>query len=91
MDAVDPAAVQSWEPWESCLISVGAAEVDGVNDYNEALLSNGLKIDDFIWEFDVEAGASLAGVTGQLNYSFEEWKHPRGKRTRGHERLLMKW
>ena len=81
VDAVDPAAVQSWEPWESCLISVGAAEVDeGVNDYNEALLSNGLKIDDFIWEFDVEAGASLAGVTGQLGYSFEEWKlFPRGE------------
>jgi predicted extracellular nuclease len=75
VDAVDPAAVESWEAWESCLISVGAAEVsEGLNNYNEAVLDNGLKIDDLLWVFDVEAGSSFTNVTGPLGYSYEEWK-----------------
>ena len=75
VDSVDPEAVQSWEPWESCVISVGPSEVsEGLNDYNEAVLASGLKIDDLLWQFDVEAGASFTNVTGPLGYSFEEWK-----------------
>jgi predicted extracellular nuclease len=75
VDTVDPAAVESWEAWESCLISVGSAVVsEGMNDHNEAVLDNGLKIDDLLWAFDVEAGSSFTNVTGALGYSFEEWK-----------------
>ena len=75
VDTVDPDAVESWEAWESCVISVGPSEVaEGMNDYNEALLSNGFKIDDMLWGFEVEAGASFTNVTGPLGYAFEEWK-----------------
>jgi predicted extracellular nuclease len=75
VDSVDPAAVESWEVWESCLISVGSATVsEGMNSYNEAVLDNGLKIDDLLWVFDVEAGSSFSNVTGPLGYSYEEWK-----------------
>jgi len=76
VDAVDPEAPPGWEEgWESCIINVGAAEVtEGLNDFNEAVLSNGLKIDDLLWEFDVEAGATFTQVTGPLGYTFEEWK-----------------
>jgi predicted extracellular nuclease len=75
VDTVDPDAVESWEAWESCLISVGSATVsEGMNDHNEAKLDNGLKIDDLLWAFDVEAGSSFTDVTGPLGYSYEEWK-----------------
>ena len=75
VDVVDPEAVVSWEAWESCLISVGASTVaEGLNNFNEALLDNGLKIDDLLWVFDVEAGSSFSNVTGALGYSYEEWK-----------------
>lgn len=75
VDTVDPAAVESWEAWESCLISVGGAVVsEGLNSYNEAVLDNGLIIDDLLWVFDVEAGSSFTNVTGALGYSYEEWK-----------------
>jgi predicted extracellular nuclease len=75
VDSVDPAAVESWEAWESCLISVGSAVVsEGLNSYNEAVLDNGLIIDDLLWVFDVEAGSSFTNVTGALGYSYEEWK-----------------
>jgi len=74
-DSVDPASVETWEAWESCLISVGSAEVsEGLNTYNEAVLDNGLKIDDLLWVFDVQAGSTFTNVTGPLGYSYEEWK-----------------
>jgi predicted extracellular nuclease len=75
VDSVDPASVETWEAWESCLISVGGAVVsEGMNSYNEAVLDNGLIIDDLLWVFDVEAGSSFTNVTGPLGYSYEEWK-----------------
>jgi predicted extracellular nuclease len=54
---------------------VGSAVVaEGMNTHNEAVLDNGLKIDDLLWVFDVQAGSTFTNVTGPLGYSYEEWK-----------------
>lgn len=79
VSAVDPAGVNDWEQWESQLIEVGAATVtEGPNRYNEALLNNGLRIDDLVWtyvdEYPSRQGSSFTNVRGVLSYSFETWK-----------------
>lgn len=75
VEAVDPATVLDWEPYESCLISVGAVAVTSQPDnYGEVSLDNGLMMDDLLYDFSTEQGATYTNVTGQLGYSYSAWK-----------------
>lgn len=76
---VDPATVNDWEPWESQLIGVGPVTVtEGPNNYNEATLANGLRLDDLIYtyvdDYASRSGATFTNLVGPLAYSFENWK-----------------
>ena len=74
-DSVDPSTVTDWEVWESCLISVGAATAtSGVNSYGEITLDNGLKLDNWFFDYAGEQGASWTNISGTLLYNFEEFK-----------------
>ncbi len=81
IDEVDPSTVTDWEPWEACLISIGPATVtEGINSYGEAVLDNGLKLDNLFFDFDTEAGATYEDIIGVLSWSFGEWKiNPRSE------------
>jgi len=81
VDAVDVASVTDWEPWESCIVSVGAVEVtEGVNNYGEVTLGNGLKMDNLFFDFEADAGDTFTNVTAVLGYKWSEWKLlPRGE------------
>lgn len=75
IDAVDPSAVTDWEPWESGLIATGAATAtSGINSYGEIELDNGLKVDNLLYDFEGEAGATWTNVIGPLAYNYSEWK-----------------
>ncbi len=74
IDVVDPSTTNDWEKWESCLISIGAANIESVNSYGEAMLDNGLILDDLLTDFNASSGGSYSNVTGLVGYSYEEWK-----------------
>jgi len=75
VDAVDVASVTDWEPWESCIISVGAVGVsEGINNYGEVTLDNGLKMDNLFFDFEANAGDSYTNVTALLGFKWSEWK-----------------
>ena len=75
VDSVDPSSVSDWEPWESGLISIGAATAtSGINSYGEIELDNGLKLDNLLYDYAGEAGATWTNVSGALAYSYSEWK-----------------
>ncbi len=81
VDPVEVAAITDWEAWESCMISVGPAEVtEGINNYGEVTLDNGLKMDNLFFDFEADAGDSFTNVTAVLGYKWSEWKLlPRGE------------
>ena len=78
VDRVDPTAVSDWEQWESCLIGIGESTVLEVNSYGEALLDNGLTIDDDYFFYELTSGVTLEDVIGPVGFSnydyVPEWK-----------------
>jgi hypothetical protein len=75
VDSIDPASLSDMEPWESCLVSVGAVEVTGnVDGYGEATLDNGLELDNQFFNYEAEAGATFTNVTGPIYYAYEKWR-----------------
>ncbi len=75
VDSVDPAAVTTWETWESCLISIGASSVsEGTNSYGEITLSNNMIVDDMFVTIDASSGDTFEDVIGLIGYSYSEWK-----------------
>lgn len=75
VDSVDPAKVEDWEVWESCLIGVGGAEATtNVNGYGEIELDNGLVLDNWFYDYEGEKLATWTELQGLLLYNFETWK-----------------
>lgn len=75
VDAIDPAALSDLEPWESCLVSVGASEVTSdIDNYGEVTLASGIKMDNFFFEYSTESGATYTDIIGPMGYSFSDWK-----------------
>jgi len=73
VDSVDPNNTDDFEPWESCLISVGAVTIGDVNQYGQADLGGGLLLDDLITPVSVTTGGSYEEIIGLVGYTFEEW------------------
>ncbi len=70
VDAIDPAAVDDWEVWESCLVSTGPVEAAaGPDGFGQtALVGTDLYIDDDIYDYTdgVSTGATWTNVTGLI-------------------------
>ncbi len=75
VDSVDVGSVTDFEPWESTLIAIGSATAtSGINSYGEIELDNGLKLDNLLFDYSGEAGATWTNVIGPLAYNYSEWK-----------------
>lgn len=72
--------VTDWEPWEGVLIELSDQEVDAcIDSYGEVGLSAGIEMDDGIYVYDTESGATYSAIVGAVTYNFEEYKVlPRG-------------
>ena len=67
--------VSDWEPWESCLVTLEDQTVtSAINSYGEAGLSEGISMDDALYDFSTESGASYSSVSGLIYYSYEQFK-----------------
>ncbi len=75
VDEVDPTSVTDWEPWESCIVSLGAGEaVSGINNYGEVELDSGLLMDNLFFDFQASSGDTWENITGPVGYKWGEWK-----------------
>ena len=75
VDVVDPASVTDWEPWESCIVSLGASEAAaGINSYGEVELDNGLLMDNLFFDFQASSGDTWENIIGPVGYKWGEWK-----------------
>jgi hypothetical protein len=75
VDEIDPSSVTDWEPWESCIVSMGAGEaVSGINNYGEVELDNGLLMDNLFFDFQASLGDTWENITGPVGYKWGEWK-----------------
>jgi predicted extracellular nuclease len=64
-----------WEPWEGCLVTIGAVDVTSDDDgYGAVDLSNGLKLDDLLFSHGASSGDSFSEITGLISYSFEFYR-----------------
>jgi predicted extracellular nuclease len=64
-----------WEPWEGCLVTIGAVDVTSDEDeYGAVDLSNGLKLDDLLFSHGASSGDSFSEITGLITYSFEFYR-----------------
>lgn len=81
VDVVDVSSISDFEPYESGLIAIGAqTAASGVNSYGEIELSSGLKLDNMLYDYSGEAGATWTDIIGALAYNYSEWKlNPRSE------------
>ncbi|RME21991.1 MAG: hypothetical protein D6798_16885 [Deltaproteobacteria bacterium] len=67
--------VTDWEPWEGVLVTLSDQTVLACPDtYGEAEISAGIELNDQLYEYEADRNATIAELTGLIEYSFEEWK-----------------
>ena len=68
-------APSDWEPWESCLITIGDVTVTTDDDgYGGVELDNGLILDDLLYSHGASSGDSFSEITGFITYSYFAWR-----------------
>ena len=65
----------SWENYEGGLVTLEGPTVDAANEYGEGATQYGIKVDDLLYKWHEDYGASTyASVTGLVYYSYGEYK-----------------
>jgi predicted extracellular nuclease len=74
-ELLDAEALVTPEPWEGVLVQFANQTVaDCPNNYGEVNLSVGLLMDDMLYAYETDAGATYSSITGLLTYNWETWK-----------------
>ncbi len=68
-------AVSDWEPYEGVLVQMDDQEVTAcIDSYGQAPLSGGIQMDDDLFLYETERGATYDAVVGIIAYSFEQYR-----------------
>jgi predicted extracellular nuclease len=68
-----PADAADWEPWESCLVTVGDITATSDEAYGAVTTDKNISMDDVLYAFDAANGDHWDNVTGLVYYSYETW------------------
>jgi predicted extracellular nuclease len=64
-----------WEPYEGVLVDLADQTAEACPDsYGETALSAGIELNDDLYVYDTERGATYSSIVGVVSYSFSEWK-----------------
>lgn len=69
------ADVTDWEPYEGVVVELSNQEAqECIDSYGEVMLSEGIQMDDAIYTYDTELGATYSTITGPITYNYKLWK-----------------